>query len=93
HVVEMAPRLMPAQLDEGAAALLRREVEQLGIRIHTGVRTRALTGDDPDDECATVCTLEREDEAPIPADMVVFSAGIRPRDQLARDAGLEVGER
>lgn len=93
HVVEMAPRLMPAQLDEGAAALLRREVEQLGIRIHTGVRTRALTGDDPDDERASVCTLDREDEAPIPADMVVFSAGIRPRDQLARDAGLEVGER
>lgn len=93
HVVEMAPRLMPAQLDEGAAALLRREVEDLGIRIHTGVRTRALTGDDPGDEAAVVCTLEREDDEPIPADMVVFSAGIRPRDQLARDADLDVGER
>jgi nitrite reductase (NADH) large subunit len=93
HVVEMAPRLMPAQLDEGAAALLRREVEGLGIRIHTGVRTRALTGDDPDDAGAAVCTLEREGEPPIPADIVVFSAGIRPRDQLARDAGLDLGER
>ena len=30
---------------------------------------------------------------PLPTDLVVFSAGIRPRDQLARDCGLEVGER
>jgi nitrite reductase (NADH) large subunit len=93
HVVEMAPRLMPVQLDEGAAAALRRHVEGLGIGVHTGVRTRALTGDDPEDPMAAVCTLDREDGPPIPADVVVFSAGIRPRDQLARDAGLEVGER
>jgi len=93
HVVEMAPRLMPAQLDEGAAALLRRAVEHLGIRVHTGVLTVALTGDDPDDEDSAVCTLDRDEGAPIPADVVVFSAGIRPRDQLARDAGLPVGER
>jgi len=93
HVVEMAPRLMPVQLDGAAAAELRRQVEALGIRIHTGVRTRCLTGDDPDDPAAAVCTLEREDDDAIPADLVVFSAGIRPRDQLARDAGLEVAER
>jgi nitrite reductase (NADH) large subunit len=93
HVVEMAPRLMPVQLDEGAAAALRRHVEDLGIHVHTGVSTRALTGDDPDDPTAAVCTLERDDGPPIPADVVVFSAGIRPRDQLARDAGLAAGER
>jgi nitrite reductase (NADH) large subunit len=93
HVVEMAPRLMPVQLDEGSAAALRRHVEGLGIGVHTGVRTRALTGDDPDDPTAAVCTLDREDGPAIPADIVVFSAGIRPRDQLARDAGLPVGER
>jgi len=93
HVVEMAPRLMPVQLDGPAAEVLRQHVESLGIQVHTGVRTQALTGDDPDDPGAAVCTLEREDEPPIPADVVVFSAGIRPRDQLARDAGLPVGER
>jgi len=97
HVVEMAPRLMPVQLDGAAAAELRRQVEALGIRIHTGVRTRCLTGDtellEGGDPTAAVCTLEREDDAPIPADLVVFSAGIRPRDQLAREAALEVAER
>ncbi|HEX4902338.1 MAG TPA: FAD-dependent oxidoreductase, partial [Acidimicrobiales bacterium] len=97
HVVEMATRLMPVQLDGAAAAELRRQVEALGIRIHTGVRTRCLTGDtelvDGGDPAAAVCTIEREDDDPIPADLVVFSAGIRPRDHLARDAGLAVGER
>jgi len=93
HVVEMAPRLMPVQLDDGASATLRAQVEALGIRVHTDVRTTALTGDDPDDPSAGVCTLEREDDDPIPADIVVFSAGIRPRDQLARDAGIATGDR
>jgi len=93
HVVEMAPRLMPVQLDDGAAAVLRQQIEALGIRIHTGVRTTALTGDDPGDPAAAVCTLEREDGEPIAADVVVFSAGIRTRDDLARAAGLAVAER
>lgn len=89
HVVEMAPRLMPVQLDEGGAAILRTQVERLGLTVHTGVRTTAITGDD----AGAACTLERTDGDPIPADIVVFSAGIRPRDQLARDIGLTVGER
>jgi nitrite reductase (NADH) large subunit len=93
HVVEMAPRLMPVQLDDGAAATLRAVIETLGIHVHTGVRTTALTGDDPGDPRAAVCTLEREDGEPVPADVVVFSAGIRPRDGVARAAGLAVGER
>ena len=39
HVVEIAPRLMPMQVDEGGGALLRRLVETLGVRVHTGVST------------------------------------------------------
>ncbi len=89
HVVEMAPRLMPVQLDDGAAAVLRADVEALGIHVHAGVVTTAITGDDS----GAACTLELEDGEPIAADIVVFSAGIRPRDQLARGAGLLVGER
>jgi nitrite reductase (NADH) large subunit len=89
HVVELASRLMPVQLDEGAAGMLRRHVEALGITVHTGASTQAITGDDT----GAACTLELEDGDAIPADIVVFSAGIRPRDELARDAGLPLGER
>ncbi|MFC4787170.1 nitrite reductase large subunit NirB [Nocardioides sp. MAHUQ-72] len=86
HVVEMAPRLMPVQLDEGAGTALVRHIEKLGVRVHTGAATKAITGGD------RVRALETA-EGTIETDLVVFSAGIRPRDQLARDAGLDVAER
>ncbi|MGW6694584.1 nitrite reductase large subunit NirB [Rhodococcus sp. NPDC054953] len=87
HVVEFAPRLMPLQVDEGGGALLARLVESLGVRVHTGVGTAAIT-DGPDG-----IRVELSDGSAIDAALLVFSAGIRPQDQLARDAGLEVGPR
>ncbi|MFL6074410.1 MAG: nitrite reductase large subunit NirB [Mycobacteriales bacterium] len=88
HVVEMAPRLMPMQVDEGGGALLRRLVERLDLTVHTGVSTRAIR---PGAERALVAELSSGTE--LAADLVVFSAGVRPRDDLARQAGLPVGER
>ena len=89
HVVEMAPRLMPVQLDEAAGGTLVRHIEQLGVTVHTGAATSAVC----DSGSGAVGGLELADGEVIPADLVVFSAGIRPRDQLARDCGLEVAER
>jgi nitrite reductase (NADH) large subunit len=88
HVVEFAPRLMPVQLDAGGSRALRRRVEGLGVHVHTGRETRAIEGDR---DGPTRLVFDGHD--PLPADLVVFSAGIRPRDQLARDAGLEIGPR
>jgi nitrite reductase (NADH) large subunit len=86
HIVELAPRLMPRQVDQGGGEVLRRAIEELGVRVHLGVATRALAGG------AAVSAVELADAA-IEVDMVVISAGIRPRDELARAAGLAVGER
>ncbi|ABL79896.1 MULTISPECIES: nitrite reductase large subunit NirB [unclassified Nocardioides] len=87
HVVEMAPRLMAVQVDEAGGATLARHIERLGLTVHTGATTQRILGAD------RVEGLALAGEEPIPADLVVFSAGIRPRDQLARDAGLDVAER
>lgn len=87
HVVEMAPRLMAVQVDEAGGATLARHVEGLGLHVHTGARTEAVLGTD------AVTGLALADAEPLDVDLVVFSAGIRPRDQLARAAGLEVAER
>jgi nitrite reductase (NADH) large subunit len=84
HVVEYASRLMPVQLDEGGAEALRLQVERLGIRVHTDARTAAIEAG---------LRLVFEDRPPLEVDMVVFSAGIRPRDALAREAGLALGPR
>ncbi|MFJ8046401.1 nitrite reductase large subunit NirB [Kitasatospora sp. NPDC096147] len=88
-VVEFAPRLMPLQLDEGGGAALRGAVEGMGIGVHTGVGAqRVELGPDGAPEA-----LRLSDGQLVDADLVVFSAGVRPRDRLAREAGLLCGDR
>ncbi|HEX2118608.1 MAG TPA: nitrite reductase large subunit NirB, partial [Acidimicrobiales bacterium] len=89
HVVEFADRLMPVQVDEGGGSVLRRRIEDLGVAVHTGMATTEIVAGD--DGQATAMRFKEGDELPV--DMVVFSAGIRPRDELASAAGLAVGER
>ncbi|MEW1641884.1 nitrite reductase large subunit NirB [Streptomyces sp. NPDC091219] len=89
HIVEFAPRLMPVQIDAGGGAALLRTVEDMGLTVHTGVGTQEiLTGAD-----GAVTGMRLSDGSELRTDMVVFSAGVRPRDQLARACGLSVGER
>ncbi|ARF55225.1 nitrite reductase large subunit NirB [Streptomyces gilvosporeus] len=89
HVVEFAPRLMPVQVDDGGGAALRRTIEDMGVTVHTGVGGKEITAG----EDGAVTGMELSDGSRLDTDMVIFSAGVRPRDQLARDCGLEVGER
>ncbi|MEV5207036.1 nitrite reductase large subunit NirB [Micromonospora sp. NPDC053740] len=88
-VVEFAPRLMPVQVDQAGGAMLRRYVDELGVRTHLGVATTAIRSG-PD---GGVAALELSDGTALDAELVVVAAGIRPRDQLARDAGLPLGPR
>ncbi|MEU7928603.1 nitrite reductase large subunit NirB [Micromonospora sp. NPDC049107] len=88
-VVEFAPRLMPVQVDQAGGAMLRRYVHDLGVRTHLGVATTAIrAGAD-----GTVAALELSDGRVVDAELVVVAAGIRPRDELARAAGLPLGPR
>ncbi len=88
HVVEFAPGLMGVQLDEGGSCMLRRKVEALGVQVHTGKNTKNIgSGQD------RALNMEFADGGNLETDMIVFSAGIRPQDALAREAALEVGER
>src|SRR5690606_30891313 len=89
HIVEFAPRLMPVQVDEGGGAALLRTVEEMGLAVHTGVGTQEIVvGAD-----GAVTGMKLADGAELATDLVVFSAAVRPRDPLARDCGLDVGER
>ncbi|KJK56367.1 nitrite reductase large subunit NirB [Saccharothrix sp. ST-888] len=89
HVVEFAPRLMPVQVDEGGGAALRRTIEEMGVTVHTGVGTRTVLVSAE----GRATGMGFTDGSALDTDLVVFSAGVRPRDQLARDCGLTVGER
>ena len=88
HVVEFAPRLMALQVDEGGGGMLRRKIEALGVRVHTGKNTREIA-----DGAGNRHRMTFVDGSSLETDVIVFSAGIRPRDELARSSGLEVGER
>ncbi|UDY35150.1 nitrite reductase large subunit NirB [Dermatobacter hominis] len=90
HVVEFAPRLMPVQLDDAGGAVLRRHVEELGVAVHLERQTTRIEADPATGRAAG---LRFADGTSLDVDLVVFSAGIRPRDQLARDAGLDLGPR
>src|ERR1700761_3265647 len=98
HVVEMAPRLMAQQLDEAGGALLGRMIGELGIVVHVGVGTDSIqpaqrnrpVRRSADDDSVRV-TLS--DGTFIDAGVVVFAAGVRPRDELARAADLELAQR
>ncbi|GHH39109.1 nitrite reductase large subunit NirB [Streptomyces umbrinus] len=89
HIVEFAPRLMPVQVDDGGGAALLRTIEDMGLSVHTGVGTQEIVTD----ASGAVTGMKLSDGSELATDLVVFSAGVRPRDQLARDCGLTVGER
>ncbi|MFH8367627.1 nitrite reductase large subunit NirB [Streptomyces sp. NPDC018031] len=89
HIVEFNPRLMALQVDEGGGAALRRTVEEMGLVVHTGVGGKEIAVDGD----GAVARMELSDGSAIDTDLVIFSAGVRPRDQLARECGLDVGER
>ena len=107
HIVEFAPRLMGIQVDAGGGETLRRTIEAMDIGVHTSKSTTEIvrargTGGVPPTGAAGAATISAgarveglafPDGETLATDMVVFSAGIRPRDELARSANLDLGER
>jgi nitrite reductase (NADH) large subunit len=96
HVVEVAPRLMPRQLDAEGASVLRQKIEDLGVKVHCGKKLRRIEpmpapppapGEDP---MPGDRVLVFDNGELLSVGMVVFSAGVRPRGELGRMAGLEV---
>jgi nitrite reductase (NADH) large subunit len=88
HVVEFAPRLMAVQVDEGGGRVLRAKIEDLGLTVHTGRNTLEIV-----DGATGRHRMVFADGTHLETDMIVFSAGIRPRDELARQCLLAVGPR
>ncbi|MCX2524082.1 nitrite reductase large subunit NirB [Larsenimonas rhizosphaerae] len=88
HVVEFAPRLMPVQLDDEGGRALKRQIEALGVHVHVDHATTEITPGE-----THRYRMHFKDHEPLETDLIVFSAGIRPQDRLARECGLTLGER
>ncbi len=87
HVVEFAPRLMPRQLDQGGSNMLQAKIEKLGLSVHLNKQTEFIQGD------KAIEGLQYIDGTELKIDMLVISAGIRPRDEVAKESGLKTGIR
>jgi len=83
-VLEAAPRLLPQQLDEQGAGLLTSLLQEMGMRVRSGVRVEKVAGEE---KVAEVLLAEGERLA---ADLVLLSTGIRSNVELAKKAGLAV---
>ncbi|MGF2410979.1 nitrite reductase large subunit NirB [Ferruginibacter sp.] len=86
-VIEFAPRLMPRQIDEVGSNVLKTKLETLGLKILTNTNTSQILGDD------AITGMQFANDSKIDVDMLVISAGIKPRDELAKLSGLTVGQR
>ncbi|HEY9423454.1 MAG TPA: nitrite reductase large subunit NirB, partial [Microterricola sp.] len=87
-VVHSGGWLMSAQLDEGAGQALSRLITAQGLTLHLGTRPRNIVVTD-----GQVEAVRFSNSTTVAADIVIFAIGISPRDELARDAGLELGTR
>ena len=86
-VIEFAPRLMPRQLDKAASDMLQHKIESLGIKVHLGKNSQEIVG------AEGIERIDFTDDTALQTDMLIISAGIRPRDELAVKCGLKTGER
>jgi nitrite reductase (NADH) large subunit len=87
HVVEFAPRLMPRQIDDAGSKILVSKIEQLGVTVHLNRGTKEVFGE------TKVERMQFNDDSYLDCEMIIVSTGIRPRDDLAKESGLELGER
>ncbi|WP_288955423.1 nitrite reductase large subunit NirB, partial [uncultured Polaribacter sp.] len=87
HIVEFAPKLMPRQLDARSSQVLQLKLESIGLNIHLSKATNQILGN------GSIVGMEFGEDDVLDVDMLVVSAGIRPRDELGKTCGLEMGVR
>ncbi|QDO93875.1 nitrite reductase large subunit [Formosa sediminum] len=88
HIVEFAPKLMPRQLDSRSSQVLQLKLESIGLNIHLSKATNQILGDE-----GYITGLEFGEDDKLDVEMLIISAGIRPRDELGKTCDLEMGVR
>ncbi|HNN86914.1 MAG TPA: nitrite reductase large subunit NirB [Pseudomonadales bacterium] len=88
HVVQFSPQLMDAQVDADGGAILRKKIEELGIHVHVSKNTQKIAS-----LKNGAMQMQFADGETLDTDLIVFSAGVRPDDALAKAADLKMGER
>ncbi|KXB04148.1 hypothetical protein AKJ47_00420 [candidate division MSBL1 archaeon SCGC-AAA261G05] len=84
-IVEMLPSLLPGLLDSDMVKTVGERLEDMGIKVYRGTRVEEILGDD---RVKSVSIGEEE----LPAELVILAVGVEPEVELAKNAGIEIGE-
>lgn len=82
-IVEFLPQIL-GMMDPEMAALVENHFEAKGVKVQTGTRVTAFTGNGNVEKVIT-------NKGELPADIVILAVGVRPSTRLAQDAGLNIG--
>ena len=85
-VVEMANHILPTMLDNKMAKIVERDLEANGVKIILGERVEEILSRDED-----VKGIKTNTKREIDSDFIVLETGVRPKSEIARDAGVELG--
>ena len=85
-VVEMANHILPTMLDNKMAKIVERDLEANGVKIILGERVEEILSRDED-----VKGIKTNTKREIDSDFIVLGTGVRPKSEIARDAGVELG--
>jgi len=83
-LLEQLGHVLPTVFDEEAASIIKKRIENLGIKTITGEKALQFTGNG---DVKSVVTDSRE----IKCDMVVLAVGVKPAIEVAQKAGIEIG--
>ncbi|RKX62613.1 MAG: pyridine nucleotide-disulfide oxidoreductase [Thermodesulfobacteriota bacterium] len=84
-IVEFMPQILPRIVDQTIASMVEQHLKKNGVTVYTKETARKFEGDDQGNVCKVI-TDKRE----IEADLVIMAVGVRPRGELAKNAGLLV---
>ncbi len=82
ELIESAAHLLSRQLDDNAAKHLERALLDAGFTLHTGARLQKVTAE------GEVLSVHLEDGKCIPTGLVIVATGVKPRDEIAKEAGV-----
>jgi len=86
EIVEIFPRLLPMQLDQDGAVVLKDRIETLGVNIVLGVKTQEILGEEK------VSGVSLDNERELSGDFVLFSTGVRSNINWAAQSGIKVNK-
>ena len=86
-VVELLEHCLLLNCDDAFCSRIEDALREKGLQVNTSCRVQAING------TGSVESVECEKGIRFKADVVILAIGVTPNTELARDAGLEIGER